>query len=117
MEKIQPIKGQVYSLRNVIQDLELLDSPHLCFISKREQGEVIQTSHLTEEELLSVPGFAETQWRYLYTTYEWIPIFRYVGRVEELPQYIDWESDIDNPGHLWVTPKGFPREQYVWKEN
>lgn len=77
---------------------------------------VIQNSHLTEEQLLSVPGLADTVWQYLRTTHEWIPIFRYVGTTDlrevldvELGANPDW--DRDQRKWWWATPKGFPREQ------
>lgn len=134
-KKIYPRPQQEYSLRTILTTLELQDSPHLGFYLKppvrgpkdphRESDErtwgearqVIQTSHLTDEELLSVPGMADSVWVYMYTTREWIPIFRLVAG-QDIHQLVDMEpsrdkyASSDEPRCWWVTPKGFPRQQY-----
>lgn len=43
--------------------LDLPDGPNLGFWVEGHPA-VIQTSHVTVEELLSVPGFAVTEWRW-----------------------------------------------------
>lgn len=104
----QPIPGRVYTLRALFQ-LHLLDSPHLII-----NAGVIQTSHLMEDELLSVPGLADTEWRYTRTTHEWIPLFHCVDNAAVL-QCVDIRpslSEFDGPDAKWITPKGFPRLQY-----
>lgn len=101
--KPYPQRGHVYSLRDILTALELQDSPSLQY-----RNNPIQTAHLTSEQLLSVPGMAETRWQYLRTTIEWIPIF--VHADGDVP--VDVEPNVDHPKLLWITPKGFPREQY-----
>jgi hypothetical protein len=96
-----------------ICSFDLLDSPFFRFCVDGAI-QVIQTCHLTDEELLSVPGFAGTRWRYERTTEEWIPLFRAVDDTEILA-CVDIEPDVSpfsRSGELWVTPKGFPRKQY-----
>lgn len=101
-----PVMHSVYTAREVYE-LELLDSPFLRFCVGGSMA-VIQTTHLTEEQLLSVPGFADTRWRYQRTTHEWIPLFMAVSDTE-VYACVDIELGPDEP---WVTPKGFPRDQY-----
>jgi len=96
-----PIRGNVYTLAQVLK-LDLDDeSPFLIFV--RSKSMVIQTSHVTDDDLLKVPGMADSQWRYLYTTDECCPIFHFVGPgpITDL---------VDIVGTL-ATPKGFPRER------
>lgn len=117
MKKIYPLRNQVYSYKQIAKELELRDSPFLCFYYQNKEG-VIQTSHLTEEQLESVSGMLDTQWKYIRETHEWIPIFNYTGPIESLLAVIDLEPYDDktfperNDTTWWATPKGFPRKQY-----
>lgn len=116
---ILPKRGFIYTLYQIENELELRDGPHLGFEYKGVKC-VVQTSHLKAEELLSVPGFADSRWVYERETHEWIPVFRYVdGR--PITEFVDLEPVIDHPIFVaagtadtgfWATPKGFPREQY-----
>lgn len=111
-----PRMGVVYTASQVFA-LDLLDSPSFGFWVDGHQA-VIQTAHTSIEELLSVPGFAATKWRYLRTTHEWIPVFQAVDNGAVIA-CMDIEPSIhpfDEPGTFWVTPKGLPREQYVWSD-
>jgi len=68
------------------------------------------------EDVLSIPGFAESWWEYKYETDEWIPVFHYVGTAP-ITDFIDHEpknSSYENA--QWCTPKGFPREQYDYRK-
>ncbi len=103
-----PVRNMIYTTAQVYE-LRLLDTPTLlCF------GSAIQTSHLTDEEFLSVPGIAEIEWRYRYTTNEWIPIFELVEDQEDaLRACVDIEPAIDETARGdWICPKGFKCEQY-----
>lgn len=104
-------KGDRFTLAKVHQ-LPLDDSPFLLFTHRDEEA-VVQTGHVTYEQLLSVPGFADTLWEFERETHEWIPLFRYVhGLNPPIEQFVDIEPGLgDYEGQLWVTPKGFPREQ------
>lgn len=107
----KPIPQHTYTLRELLQ-LDLLDSPALLFWHGNVRC-VVQNCHLTEEELLSVPGMADTTWTYSRTTHEWIPIF-VCKHVDALIACVDIEPSKDrfDPKGHWVTPKGFPRAQY-----
>lgn len=111
-----PQTNGVYSLREICENLRLLDSPQLL-IHIDDKSSVIQDAHINHEELLTIPGIAETQWRYLRTTEEWIPLFTYSHlNTRPITDFVDVGPEIDMDGkkteELWVTPKGFPRIQY-----
>src|SRR5687768_13569600 len=77
---IQPKQGHVYTLRQIIKDLDLDDIPALTFdYLGYETG--LQQSHVTEEELLSDEDLANSVWKYRYTTKEWVPVFSYAGKI------------------------------------
>jgi hypothetical protein len=109
-----PIKGWAYTLREILEELDLDDSPSLLVALNGRCGPV-QDSHLTDKQLLSVPGIAETRWEYIRTTHEWIPCFTYVGEVDVIKACIQWEPylkfDKTDSGAWWITPVGFPRQQ------
>lgn len=137
-----PVRNTVYTARQVLTVLTLKDSAFFKFrrhspFQRVGDGKdadrlqlmealsfgvdvdcVLQNSHVTDKELLSVPGFAESRWEYLFTTDEWIPIFRLASDQprDEVERWFDLEHEIGEYGQLinsWsVTPKGFPREQY-----
>ena len=67
------VRGATYNLRTIYQ-LDLQDSPCLMVMVEGRLYPV-QDSHVTIDELLSVPGLADTEWAYRYTTEEWIPVF------------------------------------------
>lgn len=115
MDRKYPVRGLVYTAKQIENDLRLEDSPHYMFLLDRRRG-VIQNSHLTAAEFLSVPGMADTRWRYLRTTNEYIPLFEYAGEVQSLRDVLHVEPGLDfitgeDDGHWWATPKGFPRSQ------
>lgn len=115
--RVHPVRNKLYTLKEVLTVLYLRDSPGLSFEHEGKRG-CIQNSHLTDEELLSVPGIGETQWRYVRETLEWIPLFTYVPTEEHpvITEYVDVEPYVDTwslceDDHWWATPKGFPRLQ------
>lgn len=103
----RPVRGNVYTSKEVF-GLYLLDGPFFLFWHNDEKC-VIQTSHLSEEDLLKVPGFSELQWKYIKTTDEWIPVFEAVSDTDVLVT-VDIAPCVGEDGY-WVTPKGHPREQ------
>lgn len=110
MKTNHPSRLRTYTLTQVF-DLDLPDSPSLGFKYEGVRT-VVQDSHVTVEELLSVPGFANTRWEYIRTTNEWIPVFSAVDD-EAVVACVDVEPYFGiEPGNFWVTPKGFPRTQY-----
>lgn len=103
-----PKQGHVYSLREVYS-LELGDAPCLMVLIGDHRYPV-QDSHVTEEQLLSVPGLADTQWEYKRTTHEWVPVFnmeQYGGTKAET--FFDVQR-LEAEDSYWITPKGFPRK-------
>lgn len=109
--KTHPVRNGQYTYSQMMA-MYLDDTPHLMF----QVGNVactVQDSHITQEQLLTVPGFSALLWRYEYTNHEFIPIFKAVDN-EAVLQCVDIEPLSDDTESLWVTPKGFPRERYVW---
>ena len=107
-----PKRGETYSLQQIWEVLDLRDSPCLLVYINGIEG-VIQEAHVSQEQFLSVPNFASTQWKYLYETHEWIPVFRYADKTP-ITDYVDYVDNNDRQGELWITPKGFPRKQYEY---
>lgn len=109
---MNPQKGEVYTLQPMLTKLDLPDTPSLhfmCQAGERIEETVLQTGHVSRDQLLSVPGLAATRWRFLYITWEWIPIFACREAWSTLKTMIDVEGG-DDEELLWATPKGFPRE-------
>jgi hypothetical protein len=105
-----PQIGQNYTLEQIVRELRLRDCPALM-VQLNAKMSCVQDSHLSEQELLSVPGFAQTKWRYVRETHEWIPVFHWADATDPLT-FFDVEPSNDDPDRYdWVTPKGFPREQ------
>lgn len=116
-KRIRPKPGALYTAEQILNDLDLDDTPHWQF---HHEGKlcVVQDAHLTRQELLSVPGFAETTWTYIRTTSEWIPLFTATS-ASAVRDCVDIEPRIDpylDDAGFWVTPKGFQRAQY-YKRN
>lgn len=106
-----PKSGKTYSLFQIEKELELRDIPSLNF--KFGRYGTIQLSHLTSEQLLSIPLFPETLWVYERETFEWIPIFHYSNENKfPISRFLNLEVDLENEKIWWATPVGFPREQY-----
>ena len=124
---MHPKTGHVYTLRQVLTELDLRDVPHLQFAYHppgKPDGEratqVIQISHCTDAELLAQQGLASSRWRFVRETHEWTPLFYYAD-TKPITEIVDLEPMRDpyyeHVGRLWwVTPKGLPREQYYPKE-
>ena len=113
MANIRPRPGQVYSSQEIIKDLSLRDSPFFKFMFG-DHSVVIQTSHMTDEQLLSVEGFASVPWKYIRETHEWIPIFHCVDQdaILRLVNIEESTDDFDDGDKYWVTLVGHHREQY-----
>ena len=70
-----PFRQQTYTFSQICK-LYLRDNPCLSFQHNGIRG-VIQTSHVSDEQLLSVPLMADSKWVYIRETFEWIPVFRF----------------------------------------
>ncbi|QYW04595.1 hypothetical protein pEaSNUABM14_00270 [Erwinia phage pEa_SNUABM_14] len=121
MKHAQP--GSVYTLREMLTELSLRDTPNLGFTpvsvrypeTKEIRQQTVQDSHLTEEEMLALPGWAETKWRYIRETHEWIPVFVAVDNAEiEALCVIEPYTDryFRNEGIMHVYPRGVERAQH-----
>ena len=109
-----PQKGRIYTLENIFK-LTLPDTPFLRIIIDPTLGEFeqdnlasVQDSHITREQLLSIPGIASTSWRYDKTTSEDIPLFTYIAR-QPWSEFFKAEPYPDT-NQWWVTPRAFPRK-------
>lgn len=115
MSKQSPKRGVIYTFREICENLELRDRPHLGFMHNGIR-QVVQDSHMREDELLALPHWADSEWLYEYETDEWIPIFRFVSdqgvKIEDL---VTMEPLLDphvtHQGELWAIPKGTERKQ------
>lgn len=116
--RVHPKRYQSYTYKEISEVLYLRDSPALGFYHQGIQGR-IQNTHLNEEEMMSVPGMAESKWTYIRETHEWIPIFQFNEKADQPPitTLVDLEPYIDiynlnDDKSWWATPKGFPRTQH-----
>lgn len=108
---MHPKVNEIYTLNQICNVLELDDIPCLEFKFGRYGN--VQMSHVTDKEILSIPLFSETKWKYIKTTFEWIPIFKYSEENKyPISRFLLLEVDIENPNVWWACPIGFPKEQW-----
>ncbi len=104
-----PQNNTVYTFNEVVTALDLQDSPFLQFLHKDAEC-IIQTSHVTDECILSIPNMSESLWCYEKTTNEGIPLFWYLDNNIDIQSLVDIkEIGKDN---YWVTPKGYPTTDF-----
>lgn len=120
-----PERDKVYSLREIETELKLRDSAYLSFrpvkvgYAEADADELtcrqaIQTCHVSR--LHKLEGWAETKWRFILETIEWIPVFHAVddASIEELCCIeADTDSYSRRQGAMHVYPKAEPVEQYT----
>ena len=106
LTKNLPVRGLPCNLRT-IYTLDLDDSPFLM-VQIEGSWYPVQDSHVTIEEMLSVPGLADTKWAYQFTTSEWIPVFHCEPSFK--PETFFDIQRMEAEDSYWITPKGFPRE-------
>lgn len=113
MPKQSPVKHAIYTLKEIEENLKLLDSPHLMIYIPGKGLNPIQTSHFIMSDLFVLPEWAESKWEYQYTTNEWIPIFYAVHSMKlyELLSIAPSQSEFANEGDMWIVPLLFPREE------
>lgn len=113
----RPQRGVVYSLSEVLCDLELLETACLCFRvqdlcypeNRSTTEQVLIYSHLKDEQLLAMPGWSETQWKFAYETDEWMPVFVAIDdiAVEKLCVIEPLVGrDVRYSSSMWVFPRG-----------
>jgi hypothetical protein len=105
-----PRAGELYTLEEITKVLYLRDSPALMMELDGKEG-CVQNSHLSDEEILSVPGFAKTWWRFVRETHEWIPVFQWADSTDPREVVVVEPLKDDPNRYLWIVPKGFPRKQ------
>ena len=106
-----PKRGDVVDFK-FIAEASLPDSP--CLMLSRDK--VVQESHIGDlTELLSEEAWANSKWKYRYTTDEWIPVFDLVDG--DIHAMVDIARSKNDPNKFWVTPKTFPREEYTHMPN
>lgn len=115
-KRIFPRRNEVYTFKQIVNELDLRDSACLTFW-ENNLWQNIRDSHISEHDMLKLPHWAESRWKFVMETDEWIPIFRFAKDNEvSIDELVDTEAEIDpyaeKPGVLWVTPKGLPRAQY-----
>jgi hypothetical protein len=98
-----PVFNTVYTFREIVS-LDLPDIPFLQFVYN-DKSCVIQTSHITNEALLTIPGMSESKWKFERITREYIPLFWYAD--DNIQALVDIK---ETKNAYWVTPKGYPRE-------
>jgi hypothetical protein len=69
--------GAMYTLEQLLTELDLPDSPSLYF-AKRSGVAYVQHSIFDYKEFLAIPQWSKTVWKYKYTTREWVPVFEAV---------------------------------------
>jgi len=115
-KRIFPRRDEVYTFEQIVHELDLRDSACLTFW-ENEICQNIQDAHISEHDMLALPHWAESRWKFVMETNEWIPIFRFAKDNEvTIDQLVDKEPHIDpfakEAGVLWCVPKGTDREQW-----
>lgn len=110
----RPVKNCVYTVKD-IGELRLDDAPFLRVPVPEEYGGGIAPiqNEIYSEEILAVIG--DLEFKYQYTTDEWIPLFIYIGDPNRLKEVLDFDLHLDpyaDEVGAWVTVKGHPEEQY-----
>ena len=111
-----PKRGQIYTAAEVLE----LEWPYAPCFQIPGHG-TIQDGPLTPEDLLSVPGFSDTKWRYSHFVDDLTPIFHCVT-IPQVLELVNEEDYLDSDGTLiygekWITPKGFPLDQSCLSES
>ena len=72
---MNPIRGRIYNLVDVEVNLYLRDSPCLMVLHKGEYHPIQTSSLIPEQTYLKNEKLAKSEWIYIKTTDEWIPVF------------------------------------------
>jgi hypothetical protein len=113
MPRQSPIQRAIYTLRQIEENLKLLDSPCLIINCGIKGFHPIQTSHYSLADLFTMPEWADSKWEYQYTTKEWIPVFYAVDSMSlyNLLSIAPSKAEYANDGDMWIVPLLFPREE------
>lgn len=117
----RPVRGQVYTVEHIDNQLYLRDSAFLRFPIVTEDGErhliTMQSSHIGANISTLSPEWAAAKFEYQYETDEWIPLFRFAGTPEEQAALIEWyevpyeKRLFREQREFMVTPKGHPWDE------
>lgn len=107
--RVEPIAGGNYSFKQIVEDLDLRDSPSLN-VKINGSRRPVQHSHITFSDMLKHTEWAESRWIFVGESSEWIPIFYAAEDLDILP-LLNIEF-YEEHGHerVWLTPKKFPRK-------
>lgn len=123
MSKRYPSQRQDYTLREILTELTLRDSPWLGIPAPTPSvGSVTMAcsapvqGHYDFSSPEFLEKYGELKFTYIRETDEWIPIFRFAGTVDEAKEHFDYAvmlTDFFDDGVVpWhVTFKGYPEEQ------
>ena len=104
-ERKQPVRGAIYTMKQIDTELALRDSPFLYFFDTDGEKQVIQTSH-SFEDLSNFAEWSELRFTYNRETDEWIPLFSVVDEDnDKLLELLDVGKDADGETLYW--PKVF----------
>lgn len=111
----RPIQQNIYTMAEIDNQLTLRDSPFLrVHCGEGMERVAIQTSHMEVRLSELSPEWAESKWRYIRETDEWIPLFTFAGTLEEQAALVDaYEVPVEkrlfkDEREFMVTPKGHP---------
>ena len=100
---IHPVRGAVYTVAQIDNNLILRDSPFHYFFDEAGEKQVVQTSHMAND-LSDLPGFADIRFTFIRETDEWIPLFVVVD--EDNSKFRDLlQSGQDQQGEILYWPK------------
>lgn len=108
-----PISGQTFTLPEMLE-LPLRDIPHLG-IDTHKGRQCIQTAHFRMDHLARDPKWSALRWVFQTETSEWIPVFHiHKDDRRKVQMLVTMEQDNDDESSLWINPKLYPREQYLY---
>lgn len=99
-----PVRGSVYTMKQIDTELALRDTPFLHFYDVDGEKQVVQTAHNNIEDLSNYEEWANIRFTFVRETDEWIPLFNVVeDDNEKLLQLLD--SGEDKYGETLYWPR------------
>lgn len=103
-DRKHPVRGSVYTMKQIDAELILRDTPFMYFFDAEGEKQVIQTAHNNIEDLSDYEGWSDIRFTYIRETDEWIPLFNVVEEDnEKLLQLLD--SGEDSEGEILYWPR------------
>lgn len=94
---MKPVSNQTYHIA-AVYELDLLDCPFLM-VKIVDEWHPIQTSSMTQKEVIA--ALPNTEWRYHFTTDEWIPLFYCTHSAEVFNNFLEMRKE-DNEEYLYI---------------